>query len=240
MIPRIAFVVLVAACSGSNGTTPIDGHSGGSDSASTVPAMITISGQALQQDQSGETPVAGVAISAFASSNESAPLASTTTDASGNYTLMIATQGQPIDGYIKATMSGLVDTYVYPPVPMAKDQTNAVASMITTSNYNALVGFEGASASNGMIILVVLDSSAANTIMGATVATSPTSGKVRYMDGNMQPFATASTNTDGLAFLFDVPPGSVSVSANKSGMSFASHGIKARAGALTTTIVQAH
>jgi len=239
MTRRLAFVICVAACSDSGMPHNPDGSGSNPDGSGGVPAMITISGQALEQDQSSETPVAGVAIAVFASSNESSSLASATTDAQGNYTVTVATHGQAIDGFIKASKSGLVDTYVYPPVPMAKDQTNAVASMISTTNYSGLLGIEGASSSNGLIILVVLDATATNPVSGATVSASPAAGKVRYMDGSMQPFATSATNTDGLAFLFDVPPGSSMVAAAKSGSSFGSHSVKARAGTLTTTIIQA-
>lgn len=240
----VSFIlVVVAACGGDDGTNPANpdapGPGSGSDGSS-FPATITISGSAIQQTQSGETPEPGVTINAFLSSNDSSPIATATTDGSGNYSMTLTTHGAAIDGYFKATKSGLVDTYVYPPVPMAKDESNAVASVITTANYNGLQGIEGTSASNGMIILVVLDSSATNPISGATVQTTPAAGTVRYMDSSMQPFGTTATNTDGLAFLFDVPPsGTVSVAASKSGMTFMSHSLKARAGALTTTIVQA-
>ena len=232
--------ILVAACGGNSNTIDAPPGSGSDGSGSSFPAMITISGSAIQQTQTNEVPEPGVAIAAYASSAETTALGTTTTDGSGNYSLTLPTHGAPIDGFLKGSKSGLVDTYVYPPVPMAMDATNAVVSVITTGNYSGLLSIESASSSNGMIILVVLDATGANPIQGATVSTSPASGKVRYMDGSMQPFGTSSTNTDGLAFLFDVPPGSsVMVSASKSGMTFKSHALKARAGALPTTIVQA-
>jgi hypothetical protein len=234
----------VDASSGTTGSGSGNGGSGkgGSGSGSGgggIPATITISGQAIVQGQSSSSPQAGVAIAVYATGNDSTALATATTDSSGNYSLQLPTHGQPVDGYIKATMSGLVDTYVYPPAPMSADSSNATASMVSTDDYSGLVGIEGADSSNGMIILDVLDASLA-PVSGAKVSSNPASGKSAYMNSSGQPFSSSSTYTDGLAFLFDVPTsGAVTVSASKSGMTFASHAVTARGGALTTTVVVA-
>ena len=204
-----------------------------------VPDSITIAGQAIVQDQTTSTPQSGVAIGLYATGNDSTPLATGMTDASGNYSLSVPTNGQAIDGYIKATKSGLVDTYVYPPTAMSTDTSTATASMISTSNYSALTGIEGASSSKGMIILVVLDASS-QPMSGATVSTTPSSGIEAYMNSSGEPFSSSSTYTDGLAFLFNVPTtGTVTVGATKSGSTFATHAVTARAGKLTTTLVLA-
>jgi len=257
MTIRLVLAFALVACSGSNptgtgvessdagngntgggGTTPPGG--GGSGSSTTgggIPDTITISGQAIVQDQTTETPQSGVAIGVYATGDDSTALATATTDGSGNYSVTLTTNGAAIDGYIKATKSGLVDTYVYPPAPMQSDSSTAVASMISTSNYSELVGIEGASSNDGMIILDVLDASLA-PISGATVATSPSSGKAFYMNSSDEPFSTSSTYTDGLAFLFNVPTsGAVTLDATKSGSTFTSHAVTARAGKLTTTVV---
>jgi hypothetical protein len=202
-----------------------------------VPDSITIAGQAIVQDQTTATPQSDVAIGIYATGNDTTPLATAMTDASGNYSLSVPTHGAPIDGYIKATKSGLVDTYVYPPTAMSADTSTATASMISTDNYSALTGIEGASSSKGMIILVVLDKSL-NPISGATVSTTPSSGKEAYMNSSGEPFSSSSTYTDGLAFVFNVPTtGTVTVGANKAGSTFSTHAVTARAGKLTTTLV---
>jgi hypothetical protein len=222
---------------GGGGGNPTGGGSGSNPSSGGIPDTITISGQAIVQDQTTETPQSGVAISVYATGDDSTAIATATTDGSGNYSVMLTTNGQAIDGYIKATKSGLVDTYVYPPAPMATDSSTATASMISTSNYSELVGIEGASSSKGMIILDVLDSTL-TPVQGVTVATTPSSGKTYYMNSSDEPFSTSSTYSDGLAFLFDVPTtGTVMLAATKSGMTFTSHAVTARANALTTTVV---
>jgi hypothetical protein len=222
---------------GGGGTSPPGGGSGSSTTGGGIPDTITISGQAIVQDQTTSSPQSGVAIAVFAIGDDATALATATTDSSGNYSLTLTTNGAAIDGYIKATKSGLVDTYVYPPAPMQSDSSTATASMISTSNYSSLVGIEGASSSDGMIILDVLDASLA-PISGATVSTSPASGKEFYMNSSGTPFSTSSTYTDGLAFLFNVPTsGTVTLDATKAGMTFTTHAVTARAGKLTTTVV---
>ncbi len=257
MTIRLVLAFALVACSGSGPTgtgaespdantgnpgggnpPPADGAGTGSNpGGGGIPDTITISGQAIVQDQTTATPQSGVAIGVYATGNDSTALATATTDASGNYSLTLTTNGAAIDGYIKATKSGLVDTYVYPPAPMQSDSSTATASMISTSNYSALVGIEGASSNDGMIILDVLDASLA-PISGATVSSSPASGKAFYMNSSDEPFSTSSTYTDGLAFLFNVPTsGTVTLNASKSGSTFTAHAVTARAGKLTTTVV---
>jgi hypothetical protein len=222
---------------GGGSSTGSDGSGSGSDTGG-VPATIKIAGQALVQDQTTATPQSGVAIAIYASSDATTALATATTDGSGNYSVTLTTNGAAIDGYIKATKSGLVDTYVYPPAPMATDSSDATASMVSTSNYSELLGIESASTSKGFIILIAMDSSL-SPVQGATVTTSPSSGSVTYMNSSDEPFSTSSTYTDGLAFLFDVPVGDVSVAASKTGSTFTSHTVAAHANSLTTTLVVA-
>jgi hypothetical protein len=246
MRPWLAIVL--AACSFSPPRATGDDvdapHAGGGNDGGTtthdggpMPARLTISGLAIEQIQGATAPVSGVAIAAFAVSDDHTPVATATTDAIGNYTLTIDTHGAAFDGYLRATKGGAVDTYVYPPAPLVANDPNTTVSLIATSDFSGLVQAEGASSGTGVILAVVVDASG-NPVRGATASTTPRSDIVAYMDGNGLPFGNAGTNTDGRAFLFDVPSGSVSVSAAKAGMTFASHALQARADKLTTTLVQ--
>src|SRR2546422_816901 len=89
--------VLVVGCGGSSGKTP---------DATNVPATITVTGTAAAPGLGGSTPAPGVAVGAFRNSDENTAVAMATTDGSGNYTLTITTNGQPLDGFVKATKSG--------------------------------------------------------------------------------------------------------------------------------------
>ena len=75
-----------------------------------------------------------------------------------------------------------------------------------------------------------------NPVQGATVSSTPAAGSYHYTDSGGLPSSSAtSTSADGVAFLFNVPSGAITVSAAKSGMTFKSHVVTARADKMTTT-----
>ncbi len=211
------------------------------DAPPNVPATITVSGMAAEKSATGTTPKAGVMVAAYRNSDPSTPVVMATTDASGNYTLMIPTNGMPLDGYVKATLTGLIDTYLYPPRPLAADFANASIFMITTQTRDALSGALCGSAqldTNGAIAVLVED--AANMpIAGATISSTPAAAKYCYNGSSGLPDKTVTvTAADGIGYVLNVPAGEVTVSAAKSGSMFFSHKVNARAGALTTTLIQ--
>src|SRR5690606_38069228 len=95
-------------------------------------------------------------------------------------------------------------------------------------------------AGNGIVALIVTDGT--NPVAGAQVTSNPEPlPETRYngMVGTLvlpDPMAT-ETYTDGVAYLFNLAPGDVTVSATKSGMTFSSHKVKAWADQLTTTVI---
>ncbi len=212
------------------------------DAPPTQNLMITISGQATTRDQNGATPAAGVKIEGFRNSDENTPIAMTMTDAQGNYSLTIQTNGEAVDGFLKATKTGLKDTYLYPPYPLAMDYANAPVIMVTPSTYDTLSTIAQANQQPGNAVVALVVTDGTNPVGGATVTSTPVANPpVRYnaMVGTVVlPSAMATeTITDGIAYLFNLPPGQVSVSASKTGSSFASHGLKAWADQLTTTVI---
>jgi hypothetical protein len=150
--------------------------------------------------------------------------------------VVVTTNNLAIDGYIKASKSGYVDTFAYPSAPWTADDMRGDANMLTTNTYNLLVQFGGGHAGKGMLTLQVVDH-AQMPIMGATVASAPASGAYKYSDASGFPTSTTATAADGLAFMFDVPPGKVTLSATKSGTAFHSHDLNARADKFTTSVI---
>src|SRR6185369_9345023 len=63
------------------------------DAAVTVPAMVTISGAAIKHMGTTTAPADGVVVEAYLGNDEAAPMATTTTDAAGNYSITLATNG---------------------------------------------------------------------------------------------------------------------------------------------------
>jgi hypothetical protein len=238
MKAHLWMLTILAACGGGGGddANSPDAPKEFLDAPPVVPAMISISGVAEEQAQSGSTPLTGVAIALFRRGNDT-PLASATTDAQGKYSVMIATGTQPVDGYVKATKTGYVDSYAYPPAAWIADSTRGDANMITTGTFNLLVQFGGGSPAKGVVTLAVVDA-ADQAVTGATVSSTPASGVYKYSDANGFPTSTTGTAADGIAFMLDVPAGDITVKATKAGgAAFKSHVIEARAGKFTTTAI---
>lgn len=234
-------LIALVACGGSSG-----GSSKGADAAPdskvfidappNVAPMIKIGGTASEDGQSSSTPLAGVAISIYKVGDDATPLATATTDAQGMYSVMVPTEGHVVDAYIKASKSGYTDNISYPAAPFQADTQGANANMITTNNFGFLKLLGGGHDGNGLIVVEILDASSMS-VMGATVTSSPAAGAYKYSDSSGTPTATTGTNTDGAAFMFDVPPGQVQIQAMKPGMTFKAHGLVARADVFTTTLI---
>lgn len=212
------------------------------DAPPTNNATVMISGQVSERSQSGAVLVPGVTIEAYRNADETTPIATTTSDAQGNYTLVVQTMGESIDGFLKATKQGYKETYLYPPYPIAMDFGMASVIMVQPGTYDTLSNIASGNQQpgNALIGLVVTDGTL--PVAGATVSCDPPAGTpTRYneMVGTfVLPTANAqATFTDGIAYMFNVTPGHVTVSANKTGMTFASHGLKAWPDQLTTTVI---
>jgi hypothetical protein len=215
------------------------GDDGGGADANTAPSTITISGQATGRSGTSSMALANVTIAAYRNSNESTPVAMATSDASGNYSMTITTEGQALDGFLKATFGGYLDTYLYPPRAVDADFDGASINMITSGTLDLLAGLlcgDDQMTTTGVIAVLVADSTD-TAVAGATVGTSPAATKICYnMSGTPNRNATM-TDTDGIAYAFNVT-GTASVSAIKSGTDFVTHSVNARAGTFTTTVIQ--
>jgi len=241
MTTRLACVLLLTslvACGGDDNNTPTDGA--GSGSGSNAPAMITVTGKAQENTGTATNPLAGVMIAAYSNTDENTPVATATSDTSGNYTLTITTGGHALDGYIKATIANYLDTYLYPPTALAADFSGASLNIIKQSTYDLVSNLcqGNQMGTNGGVAVEVVDS-AMMPVGGATVASTPAAMKYCYNASNGFPSGSATaTNTDGLAYMFNLT-GQATVTATATGKTFISHGLKARAGALTTTLIMA-
>jgi hypothetical protein len=163
------------------------------------------------------------------------------TDANGNYTLVVPTNGQPLDGYVKGTLATYLDTYLYPPAVVVTDFAGASLNMVTQETLDLLANLlcnADQTPVNGLVAAIVIDAAEA-PVLGATVSSNPAGNKVCYNDtDNGLPNRNATaTADDGLAYVFNVT-GQITVSASKAGASFTSHSVNARAGTFTTTLIQ--
>jgi hypothetical protein len=250
IISFISFAML-GACGGGgggggdnpDGSTNDDGSIGDDAAvdAPNVPVTITISGTATSQSVQGAAPVPDATIEAFDRSDEATPVATTTTNAQGNFTLEITTTGVALDGFLRASKMNFKDTFLYPPAPIAADTEGVPVIMVTPATFGALSQLAGVQqqAGNGLVALVVADgaSSTATPIADATVTSAP-AGTIRYNGANSLPSAQAtSTAADGIAYVFNAPAGPMTINAAKTGSTFKPTAIKAHADQLTTTVV---
>lgn len=221
-------LVVVAAC----------GDDGGGADASNIPAMITISGTTTARSTSSSM-LANVTIAAYRNGDETTPVATTTSDAQGKYALVVPTNGQPLDGFLKATLSTYMDAYLYPPFVVSADFAGASINMLTPNTMDLLANTLCAAnqtTATGAIAVIVIDA-AEMPVAGAMAASAPAASKVCYMSGGFPSRNATVTDTDGIAYMFNVT-GQATVSATKSGATFTSHSLNARAGAFTTTLIQ--
>lgn len=226
----------LVACGGSGG-----GDDDTPDGPSNVPATITITGAAQEISAGGTGPEEGVLVEAFSNDDETTVITSATTDAQGNYTLTVTTNGEALDGFLKATKSGLMDTYLYPPEPLGENFDGASINMVTPQTFGFLAGGVFCDANQdsakGTIAVLVYDAADA-PVAGATISSSPAATSDCYNGNSDLPDGNATaTAADGIGYLFNVT-GAATVSATATGLTLRSHAVKARAGTLTTTLIR--
>lgn len=228
MKPALAMILALGACGGSDG--------GGVD-APNVPATINVSGVASEITISGREPVEGVTVEAYRE-GEAAVVASGTSNAQGAYTIVVTTGGKALDGYLLARHSPHLNTYLYPPAPLFADTNAATVLLLTQGTFDAAASFaqENQDPAKGWIGVMVVD--AANMPVADVTVTSSPAGTVKYNRGGLPDPDATTADTDGIAYIFNVAPGKVTVSASKTGATFNSHPLNARAGEITTTLIQ--
>ena len=201
----------------------------------TAPDTITVAGVSQTVGLGGSTPEPSVNVEVL--DPDGVQIATTVTGADGAYSTPISTSGVPVDGYIHGTKAGFIDTYVYPPAPLAADIDNGTVLIITSSTFALVQSFESVTqdAGNGFIGVVVSDCDN-KPVAGATVTTDPP-GVVRYNVAGIPNNTATTTDVDGVAYVFNVPAGDVTVDADAGGQSLREHVINARADVVSTTVV---
>ena len=216
--------------------TGVDAPGTGVDAPGTATVTITISGNASDASPNGGNGLANVAVSVLLASDNS-QLATATTDALGDYTVMVTAPGPAIDLYVKGSVATYLDTYFYPARPPSAS-TTADLDMLDPAGVQQLsTATQGNQTAGHGLVAVVVNDAAANAVAGATVASTPAASSYHYNDaaGNPSRTATATAVGDGQAYLFNVPAGQVTVNATKTGTTFFAHTLTVRADAYTTT-----
>lgn len=204
---------------------------------------VEVSGNVFTISGFSEAPVEGATLQAFewgADVNVATPLATDTTDADGNYSLSATTGGEPLDAFVYATAEGYVPTREYPGQPVSADLVGAPIPLLTEDLLASLHVFAGnivQEPDKATMFMVVADCDG-NPVEGATVSTDPAAGDIVYADANGFPNSSrVATSTAGIAFLFNVPTGSVEVDAEVGGVSLREHTVECLSDEVTATLV---
>jgi hypothetical protein len=232
----LLLVCVLGACDGSDELAT----DAGSGDGGSVPAMITITGQAAEVSGSGLDAMVNLPIAAYDRDDEVTPIATTTSDSLGNYTLTIPTSGKPFDGFIKAQPAGqgYVDTYVYLPGALSASFDGAPVRVATAFTLGLLDDFCASSqvAGNGTLVAIATD--AAHTpVAGVTFSTTPAANKYCYNGQQGQPDSVQlTTATDGVGYMFNVT-GPTTLSAMKTGATFTSRSVTVRPDVVTLVMI---
>ncbi len=245
----------LVACGGTSASTP-DAPGGGGDAPgpdappgtgafacagqplpTTAPASIVIAGATASISASGTTPVAAVDVKAYPRAGGAA-LATATSSDTGDFQLTVATGSAPLDGYVLATQATYLDTYLYPPAPLAADTDQARMLMVPTNLFPTLQAIaEVTQAAGKGVVGVVVSDCDGNPVAGATITVS--SGDLRYNNSSGLPTVDALvTAVDGVALVFNVNVGPFTVTATAGGVTYRAHTFDVRADVVTTTAAQ--
>jgi hypothetical protein len=219
------FVAFACSCDGH----PVAGDGAGGDDAPSStcdplpptaadPIHLVGNGEQLVQQSTAtvDAPLIEVLVG-----TESTPRASTTGDALGAFTVAVPTGGVVSRMHLRTSKAGLTTTLTFLAAPLAADLNNIAAFVIAPAEYQAIIDNNAIAQSpgNGAIRLRV-DDCDRNTVLGATVTTSPAGTVVYTSHGPIDTSAT-STDADGIAYVFDLPPGAVTITAKSGATTYA-------------------
>lgn len=190
----------------------------------TAPDPITVTGT-ITGNVAAPAPLVGATVAGYRTGTASA-LDSAVTNASGNFSLTLATGGTPLDGYLRVSKAGYIDTYAYPPAPLAASGSHS-AAIITAAERNTIAGLLGVTptAGNGFMAVVVEDCDGAG-VTGATLSVT---------QGGSDVGAVYTAGSAGTFYVFNIPPGQTVVGASGGGNTLRSHTVTIHADALTLT-----
>jgi hypothetical protein len=210
----------------------------------TAPSMITIAGKTEEIKNLAAQGLAGTTVTAFKVQGDQ-QVGTATSASDGTYSFQVATGGVPLDGYVLGHHADVgttkyYDDYLYPGRPLFGDETSGVILMLTPNTLGLITGLVGQTQdpAKGMLGLVVLDCNGA-MLAGATVTTEPAATVYYDMNGlPTTPDKASVTDTDGRAYVLNLPPGPVTVHATINSMTLRAHTVNARAGVVTTTAIE--
>ena len=249
MIPSWAMrsslvLVILAACNSTGGddavskdapTTTGDGRTtdapAGSTNTScanplptTTPGQANISGVVTDGSFTGQGQGLGAATLDAFHVGTATSLGTVTSESTGIYTLA-ATGGQAVD-FLQLTKSGYLTTNYFPRAPLGKSTSLPRLPMFTSSELATVVAASGVTQNPSLGVAVVTVTDCTNSLQDGAIVSAPAGTTVKYLksDGS---FGGTSTDTVGLAMVFNIPAGSVTIGATVGGALYHEHAVTA-------------
>lgn len=143
----------------------------------------------------------------------------------------------PLNAYVKATVSGYLDTYIFPGAPIAESIPNAPLIMLSDSIFGLIGLLTGITTiqGTGTLTAAVLDCNN-DPISGAVVTITPNVGTIKYADAMGLPGSAdfPSTQGAGVVYIFNVPPGEYTISSSVGGTDLRDNTVKSFADSIST------
>lgn len=206
----------------------------------TAPQLITISGTCIAG--LNNNPVAGASVSGFLRGGTTA-LVTVTSDANGNFAAQVPTNGNALDGFIRASAPpsvGYLPTELWPRHPFDADTTVRIQFLSQTDLSQLYsIGAANYDSTQGTVIAQIVDCNG-QPVAGATLVLNIGSANTRieYADSNGLPSTNLmATTANGIVYVFSIS-GSGIFSASSTQGNFHQYSMNILAGELTEMSIQ--
>jgi hypothetical protein len=231
--------VLIDAGSDAGPDAEIDANVGpyrclGTPNPTMAPPMITATGAIRNLLNQSGVPTA--TLNAFRT-GVAVPLHTWMSDMTGSYSTMIPTGGMALDGYVRVTKTNFLDSYLYPPAPVAADIAFNIlmTSSATLDAFGTQAGIT-IDPTKGHAFINIFDCDQRG-IPDALLITS-SDGVKRYLIGGLPSQSAMATDLSGLALIVNATPGVITINAMVGGMTLRAHDVQIRAATIVLTGVQ--
>jgi hypothetical protein len=189
-----------------------------------IPQTLSVQGMVFTPGIPGASPDAPVenAILRGFERGSGVPFVQTVSDVDGLFELAANTDGTPKETHLEIENIVYLDSHLYPPTPLYQNVTDLEVALFDMNQVVQLEGRADAEQDDalGLVIAGVVDCSLL-PVGGATVSTSPEVGDIIYQEPIGFPDRDiTATSFEGFAFMFNVPVGDLTVSAQAEGMTF--------------------
>jgi hypothetical protein len=236
----VLFALSVAAVACSYPTKLFDPTGGlqcsGKPNPTTAPPMVTITGTTI--DEVVLSAVGSAMVEGFFD-GVSASVFEAISDANGNFTGSLPTGGVARNGYLVASAPGYLATNLTFGVPISAGLSGLQVPMFTQSDLAmlgsaAMQSFDG---SNVQGVIAVSDCLGSG-IVGATVTTDPPASAIVYANQNLPDLSLSTTDATGIAFVFNLPPGTISIGGLLEGTPLRTHTATVMPGQVMVSLLQ--